>query len=147
MLPRCRANAARLLRFRETHDPPPPTPPRHSLREWEEGRTRGTITAQRQFGRAESPKCHIIVQRHRLGLIECAVAEASPMPTGPEHPFSAPYAPPDEAIADKLLAEAARAAAAELRIDARATKLIAGIRAEAGGLGGIEDFLHAYSLS
>src|SRR5262245_29292139 len=69
------------------------------------------------------------------------------MPTGPEHPFSAPYAPPDEAIAEKLLAEAPRAPAAELRIDARATKLIAGIRAEAGGLGGIEDFLHAYSLS
>lgn len=69
------------------------------------------------------------------------------MPTGSEHPFSAPYAPPDEAIAAKLLAEAPRAGAAELRIDARATKLIAGIRAEAGGLGGIEDFLHAYSLS
>src|SRR5262245_10859723 len=69
------------------------------------------------------------------------------MPTGPEHPFSAPYAPPDEAIAEKLLAEASRAAAAELRIDARATKLIEGIRAQAGGLGGIEDFLHAYSLS
>ena len=33
------------------------------------------------------------------------------------------------------------------RIDARATTLIEGIRGRAGGLGGIEDFLHAYSLS
>ena len=32
-------------------------------------------------------------------------------------------------------------------IDARATRLIEAIRAQAGGLGGIEDFLHAYSLS
>ena len=46
-----------------------------------------------------------------------------------------------------LLAQAPRAAAAETRIDARATRLIEGIRAQAGGLGGIEDFLHAYSLS
>src|SRR5499427_5829320 len=44
--------------------------------------------------------------------------------------LSAPYAP-----------------AAERRIDAFATRLIEGIRAKAGGLGGIEDFLHAYSLS
>src|SRR3954452_24356467 len=75
-----------------------------------------------------------------------ATAE-SPMATGPERPFSAPYAPPDEAVAAKLLAEAPREAAAEEHIDARATRLIEGIRAEAGGLGGIEDFLHAYSLS
>ena len=62
--------------------------------------------------------------------------------------MQAPYAPPDEAIAARLLA-AGRAACreAEARIDARATRLIAGIRARAGGLGGIEDFLHAYSLS
>jgi RHH-type proline utilization regulon transcriptional repressor/proline dehydrogenase/delta 1-pyrroline-5-carboxylate dehydrogenase len=69
------------------------------------------------------------------------------MVTGSEHPFSAPYAPPDEAIAARLLAEAPRIAAAEARIDARATQLIMGIRARAGGLGGVEDFLHAYSLS
>ena len=36
---------------------------------------------------------------------------------------------------------------AEGRIDAYATRLIEGIRGNAGGLGGIEDFLHAYSLS
>ncbi len=59
----------------------------------------------------------------------------------------APYAPPDEAIAVALLAEAGRSAEAERRIDGYATRLIEGIRARAGGLGGIEDFLHAYSLS
>src|SRR3954447_9823288 len=59
----------------------------------------------------------------------------------------AAYAPPDEAIAARLLAAAPRTAAAEARIDGRATRLIEGIRAHAGGLGGIEDFLHAYSLS
>jgi RHH-type proline utilization regulon transcriptional repressor/proline dehydrogenase/delta 1-pyrroline-5-carboxylate dehydrogenase len=61
--------------------------------------------------------------------------------------FSAPYAPPDEVIAAILLGEASRAAEAERRIDAYARRLIEGIRARAGGLGGIEDFLHAYSLS
>jgi RHH-type transcriptional regulator, proline utilization regulon repressor / proline dehydrogenase / delta 1-pyrroline-5-carboxylate dehydrogenase len=61
--------------------------------------------------------------------------------------FTAPYAPPDEPLATTLLAQAIRAPDAERRIDAHATRLIAGIRAKAGGLGGIEDFLHAYSLS
>ncbi len=61
--------------------------------------------------------------------------------------FAAPYAPPDEDIAAALIAAAPRDAAAEARIDARATRLIEGIRARAGGLGGVEDFLHAYSLS
>src|SRR5215468_1246425 len=61
--------------------------------------------------------------------------------------FSAPYAPPDEVIAARLLREAARASDAERRIDAYARRLIEEIRGRAGGLGGIEDFLHAYSLS
>jgi RHH-type transcriptional regulator, proline utilization regulon repressor / proline dehydrogenase / delta 1-pyrroline-5-carboxylate dehydrogenase len=69
------------------------------------------------------------------------------MVTRPEHPFSAPYAPADETVAAALLAGAPRVAAAERRIDARAARLIEGIRARTGGLGGIEDFLHAYSLS
>ena len=69
------------------------------------------------------------------------------MANRPEHLFSAPYAPPDEPIAAMLLARAARAPRAEQRIDQRASRLIEGIRAKAGGLGGIEDFLHAYSLS
>ena len=61
--------------------------------------------------------------------------------------FRAPYAAPDADIATRLLADADRPAEAERRIDQRATRLIEGIRAQAGGLGGIEDFLHAYSLS
>jgi RHH-type proline utilization regulon transcriptional repressor/proline dehydrogenase/delta 1-pyrroline-5-carboxylate dehydrogenase len=63
------------------------------------------------------------------------------------HTFVAPYSPPDEEIAARLLAAIPRLPAAEARIDARAAGLIEGIRAHAGGLGGIEDFLHAYSLS
>jgi RHH-type proline utilization regulon transcriptional repressor/proline dehydrogenase/delta 1-pyrroline-5-carboxylate dehydrogenase len=61
--------------------------------------------------------------------------------------FVAPFAPPDETLAPALLASASRDAAAEARIDARARKLVESIRSRAGGLGGIEDFLHAYSLS
>ena len=62
-------------------------------------------------------------------------------------PLRAPYAPPDEAIATRLLASASRASEAEARIDARATRLVEAIRARTGGLGGVEDFLHAYALS
>jgi RHH-type proline utilization regulon transcriptional repressor/proline dehydrogenase/delta 1-pyrroline-5-carboxylate dehydrogenase len=69
------------------------------------------------------------------------------MANRPEHLFSVPYAPPDETVAEALLAGASRLAVAEQRIDQRAKRLIRGIRAKAGGLGGIEDFLHAYSLS
>ena len=69
------------------------------------------------------------------------------MVTRSEHLFSAPYAPADETVAAAFLAGAPRAPAAERRIDARAGRLIEGIRARTGGLGGIEDFLHAYSLS
>src|SRR6266704_867648 len=69
------------------------------------------------------------------------------MANRPEHPFSAPYAPPDETVAAALLSGALRAPRAEQSIDQRAKRLIQGIRAKAGGLGGIEDFLHAYSLS
>src|SRR6516165_1299697 len=61
--------------------------------------------------------------------------------------FHAPYAPPDEAIATELLDRARRQAAAEHRIDGYARSLIEAIRARSGGLGGVEDFLHAYSLS
>jgi RHH-type transcriptional regulator, proline utilization regulon repressor / proline dehydrogenase / delta 1-pyrroline-5-carboxylate dehydrogenase len=61
--------------------------------------------------------------------------------------FSAAYAPPDEDIATHLLAAAPREQAADARIDARATALVEAIRAQSGGLGGIEDFLREYSLS
>src|SRR5579864_2604235 len=62
-------------------------------------------------------------------------------------PFRAPFAPPDDELAANLLADASRDGAAEARIDARAKKLVEAIRARAGGLGGVEEFLHAYSLS
>jgi len=61
--------------------------------------------------------------------------------------FHAPFAPPDDELAARFLAEAARDDAAEARIDARATTLVEAIRAKAAGLGGVEEFLHAYSLS
>ncbi len=61
--------------------------------------------------------------------------------------FQAPYAPPDEELAAIFLADAARTLEAEHRIDARARRLVEAIRAKATGLGGVEDFLHAYSLS
>ena len=63
----------------------------------------------------------------------------------------AAYAPPDEPLAAQFLASAGRTGAAEARIDARAGRLVEAIRAKsgglAGGLGGVDDFLHAYSLS
>jgi RHH-type transcriptional regulator, proline utilization regulon repressor / proline dehydrogenase / delta 1-pyrroline-5-carboxylate dehydrogenase len=62
-------------------------------------------------------------------------------------PLRVPYAPPDEAIAAELLASAARRSDAEARIDARTTRFVKAIRARSGGLGGVEDFLHAYALS
>jgi RHH-type proline utilization regulon transcriptional repressor/proline dehydrogenase/delta 1-pyrroline-5-carboxylate dehydrogenase len=61
--------------------------------------------------------------------------------------FRAPYAPPDEAMATSLLAAADRSDEAEARIDMRATRLVTAIRARVGGLGGVEDFLHAYAIS
>ena len=61
--------------------------------------------------------------------------------------FQAPFAPPDEELATIFLAGAGRDLAAESRIDARAKKLVEAIRGRTGGLGGVEDFLHAYSLS
>ena len=62
-------------------------------------------------------------------------------------PFQAPYALPDEELATRFLAHAARDGVAEQLIDARARRLVEAIRARATGLGGVEDFLHAYSLS
>jgi RHH-type proline utilization regulon transcriptional repressor/proline dehydrogenase/delta 1-pyrroline-5-carboxylate dehydrogenase len=61
--------------------------------------------------------------------------------------FRASYAQADEALAAALLDAAARPGEAEARIDARATALVRAIRARSGGLGGVEDFLHAYALS
>src|SRR6516162_2859158 len=62
-------------------------------------------------------------------------------------PFRAAYAPADEDLAARFLGSAPGRPEAEARIDARAGALVAAIRAKAGGVGGIEDFLHEYSLS
>ncbi len=71
-----------------------------------------------------------------------------PAPSSPaSSPFRADFAPPDEAIAARLLTAVSRTTDAEVRIDAQATRLIEAIRARVGGLGGVEDFLHAYALS
>src|SRR5947207_5174702 len=62
-------------------------------------------------------------------------------------PFRASYAQPDEELAAKFLADAAHDGAAERRIDARARRLVEAIRAKISGVGGVEDFLHAFALS
>lgn len=67
--------------------------------------------------------------------------------TEPSPQFRAPYAGADEDFAARFLAAAMRDADAEVRIDARAARLVEAIRARSGGLGGVEDFLHAYALS
>ncbi|MDB5602531.1 MAG: bifunctional proline dehydrogenase/L-glutamate gamma-semialdehyde dehydrogenase [Xanthobacteraceae bacterium] len=61
--------------------------------------------------------------------------------------FRAPFCPADEPLAVRFLTEAASAPDADQRIDARASALVAAIRARGSGFGGIEDFLHAYSIS
>lgn len=62
-------------------------------------------------------------------------------------PFRAPFASPDEAIAERLLKCAEMDSASEARIDQQARRLIEAIRAKGGGLGGVEDVLREYSLS
>jgi RHH-type transcriptional regulator, proline utilization regulon repressor / proline dehydrogenase / delta 1-pyrroline-5-carboxylate dehydrogenase len=66
----------------------------------------------------------------------------------PDRPeFRAPYAEADEAVARRLLAKAPGSPDAQAKVDALTRRLVEAIRRQAGGLGGIEDFLHAYSLS
>src|SRR5689334_23623590 len=74
-------------------------------------------------------------------MADSAIAEAD-IPA-----FSAPYAGADKEFAARFLAPGRRTAEVEARIDARATRLVEAIRARTGGLGGVEDFLHAYALS
>ncbi len=62
-------------------------------------------------------------------------------------PFDAPYAADDGAIAAELLAAARLTPEREQRVDAVAARLIAAIRARAGGLGGVEALLNEYALS
>ena len=62
--------------------------------------------------------------------------------------FHAPYAPPDEELARRFLSEVPSPSAdAAPRIDALATRLIEAVRAKRTVIGGVEDFLQAYSLS
>jgi RHH-type proline utilization regulon transcriptional repressor/proline dehydrogenase/delta 1-pyrroline-5-carboxylate dehydrogenase len=62
-------------------------------------------------------------------------------------PFVAPYAPREEDVVRRLVAETAGRADARTRVDEHARRLIEGIRATQSTLGGVEDFLKAYSLS
>jgi len=61
--------------------------------------------------------------------------------------FAAPYAPDDETLIRRQIAETRLDAAPETRIDQRATTLIAAIRASSGAIGGLEDFLREFALS
>ncbi len=62
--------------------------------------------------------------------------------------FTAPYAADDAALARQLFAEVGRLPPErEARVDAEATDLIAAIRTEGPGLGGIEDVLREYALT
>ena len=76
-----------------------------------------------------------------------AVPDRNHIGAGAIAPFRADYAAADERLAATFIAAAPRQQGAEAHIDARATRLIEAVRSHAGGLGGIEDFLHAYSLS
>jgi RHH-type proline utilization regulon transcriptional repressor/proline dehydrogenase/delta 1-pyrroline-5-carboxylate dehydrogenase len=66
---------------------------------------------------------------------------------GPVHAFEVAYAPADEEIVPELIAETARPAEEAARIAARAKRYIEAIRRARGGIGGLEDFMHDYSLS
>src|SRR3982751_2258009 len=61
--------------------------------------------------------------------------------------FTAPYAPHDDAIAERLLATARLAPEREARIDRTATRLIKAIRDNDDPLGGVEDMLREFALS
>jgi RHH-type transcriptional regulator, proline utilization regulon repressor / proline dehydrogenase / delta 1-pyrroline-5-carboxylate dehydrogenase len=65
--------------------------------------------------------------------------------------FAAPFAPADDILAERLLAQARLSAAADARIDTMALDLIEAIRNEdrslEGLFGNVEDLLHAWSLS
>ncbi|MGH6843325.1 MAG: proline dehydrogenase family protein, partial [Methylocella sp.] len=68
-------------------------------------------------------------------------------PDSPHPAFSAPYALQDEVLAAELIARASLPKEAEARIDRRALRLIAAVRAKSVRIGGVEDLLREYSLS
>jgi RHH-type transcriptional regulator, proline utilization regulon repressor / proline dehydrogenase / delta 1-pyrroline-5-carboxylate dehydrogenase len=61
--------------------------------------------------------------------------------------FTAPYAPDDTAIANRLLATARLSGDREARIERTATRLIEAIRSNDDPLGGVEDMLREFALS
>ncbi len=61
--------------------------------------------------------------------------------------FAPPYAPDEAALRPALLDAAALTAEAAARADAIGRDLVAAIRAARHGLGGVDELLHAYSLS
>ncbi len=61
--------------------------------------------------------------------------------------FVAPYAPNDETLVPMLIDQIKRTSDAESRINTRASHYINAIRASAGKIGGLEDFLRDYGLS
>ncbi len=61
--------------------------------------------------------------------------------------FEAPYAGDDATLIRRFIGETGMHAAAEARIDGRATGLIEAIRARSGAIGGLEDFLREFALS
>jgi RHH-type transcriptional regulator, proline utilization regulon repressor / proline dehydrogenase / delta 1-pyrroline-5-carboxylate dehydrogenase len=69
------------------------------------------------------------------------------IPQSPLPPFSAPYAPDDRAMANRLLRAVRLEPAQEARIDRMATRLIEVIRANDDPLGGVEDMLREFALS
>ncbi len=62
-------------------------------------------------------------------------------------PFAAEYFLADEVLVPRLLRETTRAPDEERRIAARARLYVEAIRRARGGIGGLEDFMHEYSLS
>jgi RHH-type proline utilization regulon transcriptional repressor/proline dehydrogenase/delta 1-pyrroline-5-carboxylate dehydrogenase len=75
-----------------------------------------------------------------------SINPGAPEPAGIPR-FSADYAPPDEVVVPQLLAATASDPALEARVADRARRYIAEIRQSRGGIGGLEDFMHDYSLS
>ena len=69
------------------------------------------------------------------------------MPRDDRPVFAAPYAPDEAPLRPALLAAAALAPDAEARAEALGRDLVGTIRAARHGLGGVDELLHAYSLS
>ncbi len=73
--------------------------------------------------------------------------EVRPVTPSIPAPFQAPYAEDDVTIARRLMRDASLGPEREARVDATARDLVGAIRAERGGMGGVEEMLREYSLS